>query len=216
MNLRRHWRLLVGAVLGGAASLLVPGDVLHRLLVGADLMFGFYLLTTWLMLRHVDPDTLARHAQAEDEGAFLIFLLALAAVSVSLMAVFNAIADDGATTAGRLLALASVPLGWVTLHTLFAQRYSHLWFRPGDEGGAGPDDLIGGLDFPRIRQPGLTEFLYYSFTIGMTFQTSDVDVTTTEMRRLTLWHAGVSFLYNTVLIALAVNAGITIAGGGGG
>ena len=60
----------------------------------------------------------------------------------------------------------------------------------------------------------MIDFLYHSFTIGMTAQTSDVAVTTSGMRRLTLYHAGLSFLYNTVLIALAVNAGMTIAGGG--
>ena len=217
MNLRKHWRFLAGLALGAAAAAVVPVGAMQRLLIGGDLLFAFYLLTTWLTGRQLTPDDLRRHASEEDEGALIIVLLALAAVAVSIVSIFDALAAGGARW-WQIGALISVPLGWLTLHTMFALRYAHLWYVPGDALAPPTNDnppKAGGLDFPDCDEPGLIEFLYYSFTIGMTAQTSDTGVTTTEMRRLTLWHAGVSFLYNTVLIALSVNAAMTVAGGGG-
>ena len=67
------------------------------------------------------------------------------------------------------------------------------------------------LDFPGQGDPGAWDFLYYSFVVGMTAQVSDVQVTTTVMRRATLLHGVVSFFFNTVFIAMAVNAGVALA-----
>lgn len=215
MILQRHWRFLAGLILGLIAVLLVQGRPLERLLVGGDVLFGFYLLTTWAVCRRMSAATLRAHARNEDEGAAVIFFIALSAVVVSLGAIFDVLSSTHPHGWERAAALISVPLGWATLHTLFAFRYAHLWYVPGDETGQGDPGRIGGLDFgPDTPEPGVIEFVYYSFTIGMTAQTSDTGATTTEMRRLTLWHAVVSFMYNTVLIALAVNAGFTSAGGG--
>jgi uncharacterized membrane protein len=54
----------------------------------------------------------------------------------------------------------------------------------------------GGLEFPDTNEPTGWDFLYYSFVVGMTAQVSDVQVLTTPI---------VSFFYNTVILALAVN-----------
>lgn len=214
MNLHRHWRFLLGALIGLGVVLAVDDRPLQRLLAGANVLFAFFLVSTWLVTRRMAPEVLRRHASQQDEGAVVIFLIALAAVAVSLAAIFDALSHGPAGGWHGIIALTSVPLGWVTLHTLFALHYAHLWYEPGDKTTDRHAGEEGGLDFgPDCDAPGMIEFLYYSFTIGMTAQTSDTTVTSTEMRRLTLWHGGISFLYNTVLIALAVNAGITAAAG---
>ena len=56
------------------------------------------------------------------------------------------------------------------------------------------------------------DFLYFSFVIGMTAQTSDVGIVGRPLRRLALAHGVVSFFYNTVIVALAVNAAVQMAG----
>jgi uncharacterized membrane protein len=58
---------------------------------------------------------------------------------------------------------------------------------------------------PGEEQPDYWDFLYFSFVIGMTCQVSDVQVTSRPMRRLTLMHGVLSFFFNTVIPALAVN-----------
>ena len=67
------------------------------------------------------------------------------------------------------------------------------------------------LKFPGTGEPGSWDFLYFSFVVGMTAQVSDVQVLTTQMRRATLKHSIVSFFFNTVLIAMAVNAVVAAA-----
>ena len=68
------------------------------------------------------------------------------------------------------------------------------------------------LDFPGKGDPCAWDFLYFSFVVGMTAQVSDVQVKTTVMRKAVLWHGIVSFFFNTVFIAMAVNAAVSMAG----
>ncbi len=153
----------------------------------------------------VTPDDLRRHAERSDEGLPLILLLAQASVGLSLTAIalmLNGDGNGGPLEAG--LALASVPLGWAMVHVLAGFHYACLYYTPDGEGDA------GGMTFPGTPQPGAWEFLYYAFVIGMTAQVSDVTVETTALRRVTLVHSVGSFFYNTVILALAVNAGVAL------
>ena len=99
------------------------------------------------------------------------------------------------------LALVSIGLSWVFVHLLFAVRYAHEYWQAG-----------GGLDFPGDEKPAFGDFLYFAFTIGMTFQTSDVAVSKRLLRQLTLVHALVSFLFNVVILAAAVNVAAGLVG----
>lgn len=211
-GLARHGRFLAGLAAGLAAGALAPQPPMTRLLLGGNVMFAVYLLGTAAFARGIDADELRRHAREDDEGVALILLIAVAAAAVSLAAVFDTLTGSGVPPWRRVAALMSVPLGWATLHTVFAFRYAHLWYAPQDVAGGADAQIRGGLAFEGSPRPGLTEFLYYSFTIGMTAQTSDIAVTTTPIRRLTLMHAVIAFFYNTVLIALAVSAGVAAIG----
>jgi uncharacterized membrane protein len=100
-----------------------------------------------------------------------------------------------------------------------ALHYAHLYWQPdGQQGDAsGPRE---GLQFPKDQdddaEPGAWDFLYFAFVIGMTAQTSDVQITTTRMRKFNLVHAIVSFFFNTVLVAVAVNVAVSGTGLAGG
>ena len=77
-------------------------------------------------------------------------------------------------------------------------RYAHLYYRDDAEGE-------GGLKFPGEHKPDDYDFAYFAFTIGMCFQVSDVLVTSRQIRRSVLFHAVISFAYNTVILALVLN-----------
>lgn len=212
MRLSHHRRFLVALAVGVAA--IVVGEVLGRpasralrLIVGGDAFFLVYLVLTFRYVQKTSAPALRRRAANPDEGLPLILLVTGATVVTSLASVFLLTRGGGAVgPAGLALALAAVPLGWLTLHTMIAFHYANIYYTPAGRGDA------GGLAFPRTPEPGLLEFLYYSFVVGMTAQVSDVDVTSTDQRRVTLVHGILSFFYNTVILALAVNAAANLGG----
>lgn len=195
----RHRRFLgaflLGATLGlGAMALgLTPG---RAVLIAANGFFAIYLALMAVYIHGLTPSDLRRHADLSDEGVPLIAALALGSVGLSLTAIGFSLQQASGIEAA--LAVASVPLGWAMLHVLAAFHYAALWY-----GGN-----ARGLAFPGNAAPDAWDFLYFSFTIGMTAQVSDVVVERPGLRRLVLGHGIVSFFYNTVILALAVNAAL--------
>ena len=195
---RKHKRFLIALALGlglWAASAPLPPEM--RALAGVNGFFATYLLLVALM--GLTPAALRAHAEIEDEGAVLILTLALVGVGVSLAAVFMVLNRESSLPEA-LFALAAAPLGWATLQVMAAFRYAHLWY------GAG-----GGLTFPGQTQPEVGDFLYFALTVGMTFQVSDVVVTSSRLRRMVMLHGLGSFFFNTVILALAVNAALALS-----
>lgn len=210
MELRkRHGRFLLALVAGVVAAALAW--VLHLSpaaisLVAADATFLVYLVLMIGLARQTSPDDMRRHAADRDEGLPLILCIAVAAVSISLTAILSVLRDPAGWQVA-VLAFAAAPLGWAMVHVLMAQHYAHAFYTP-DVGGSD----VGGLNFPDTKTPSLADFWYFSFGIGMTAQVSDVTVGTAPLRRWVLGHAVGAFFYNTVILALAVNAGVALAG----
>jgi uncharacterized membrane protein len=202
---RRHRGFIAAFGLGILAGLLafVQGVApVFCLLSGVNLFFLLYLGFAAARVRAATAPELRRHAAEEDEGVALILFLALVAVVASITAILVVLNHDETGLHARLAALASLPLGWATVHVLAAFHYAHLHYR-----GPGP-----GMAFPGKGEPEGWDFLYASFTIGMTAQVSDVEVQTRAMRQAVLVHGIASFFYNTGILALAVNAAVTAGG----
>lgn len=140
-----------------------------------------------------------------DEGRFVILLLVMLAAIVTLGAIFYELSTvKGLTGSQRtgpvILTVITIATSWIFTHTLFALHYAHDFY-----GG-----IIKGhpkrLDFPGDeKKPDYGDFIYFSFTIGTTSQTSDVCVSTKHMRRLVIIHSLVSFFFNTAVLALTIN-----------
>lgn len=172
-----------------------------RLLVAANVFFVLYVALTLFFVIRASADHLKRGAAEADEGLPIVLLVAGVAVLASLAAVTILLNAADATTSAKALAIAAIPLGWLTVHTIAAFHYAHLYYRP--KGG----DFARGLDFPGDDpSPGPWDFLYFSFVIGMTAQVSDVAVSSRILRRSVLGHGVLSFFYYTGIVALAVNA----------
>lgn len=175
--------------------------------VAANAFFATYLALTVIRIPRLSPAALHARAGEDDIPAWIIFLIAFGAVTSALAALFIMLnAARAAAGWPLLLAFSAVPLGWMTIHMMAAIHYAHLYWRPGD--GNGP---ARGLEFPKTPEPGGIEFVYFAFVIGMTAQTSDVTISTAAMRRVNVAHAVVSFFFNTVLVAAAVNAAVTLS-----
>jgi uncharacterized membrane protein len=200
---RHHGRFYLALVLG-AAVFLLTGSTPLRLAAGGDAFYGVYLVATLLQAGRGTPGMLRRRATYEDEGMILIVIITVAAIALSVTTMVSLLNGEGRPdTLTLVLAIASVPLGWLTLHTVAAFHYGHLYYVRAGHNGGGRD--AAGLSFPETDEPGSWDFLYFSFVIGMTAQVSDVQVVIMPMRRLVMIHSIVSFFYNTVLLALSVN-----------
>ena len=178
---------------GGPAPLAAAGDA----------FFLSYLIASAVYLRRSTADDLRQRAAREDEGIFVVVTIALVIIAVNITAVFIALNRDHAPGGVELmLIVATAPLGWFVLHIISAFHYAYLhYFDP--EGDRGPGKALA---FPDTQSPDLWDFLYFSFVIGMTAQVSDVQVCDSDMRKAVTGHSIASFFFNTVLIALVVNA----------
>ncbi len=159
----------------------------------------------------MDPETLRRvgadrPADARSSAA-VVTVVTFLAMLLSLWAIFlllNHPKDEGRLF--PILAVASVPLSWAMTHTLAAFQYARLYYSTGADGAH-----LGGFDF-RGDEPDGVDFLYQAFAVGASFSVSDVAASSRPMRRAILLHSLASFAYNTVLIAIAVNAALTFVG----
>jgi uncharacterized membrane protein len=103
------------------------------------------------------------------------------------------------------LAAAAVLCSWTLIHTLFTLRYAHLFYTYPERPGESHEKNILALEFPGTTMPDYLDFAFFSFVLGMTFQVSDVQITSPKLRRLALLHGFLSFVYNTIIIALSIN-----------
>lgn len=197
-------RLFLSALLGMVIAVALPPQWTFAVcaLVGWDIALAVYLSVTLWLMGHATVSHIRRRASTEDEGKFVILTLTVAAALASIGAIvmeLGAAKGHEPTQIALLLAVVTILLSWCFIHTIFALHYAHEFF------GEGSDRLEGGLDFPGKEEPDYWDFIYFSFVIGMTFQVSDVAITSKFIRRLVVAHGIVSFIFNTALLALMVN-----------
>lgn len=210
-NFQRHRPFIIAISL---SALVLIGSLIMTPSVaveGAAIVFFLtYLVIVFFRLPRLTAAHLKAHADSDDLPTFVIIAITFLAVSVSVVSLFSALNHTSGETIWSLaLAFLSVVFGWLTIHTMTAMHYAHLFWRPSK---VGKQQAHGGMEFPATKDPGIYEFLYFSIVIGMTAQTSDVTITTTSMRKFVLLHSIVSFFFNTVLVAAAVNAAVSLAG----
>jgi uncharacterized membrane protein len=135
----------------------------------------------------------------DDPGQLFAIVIDLVGSVISFAAAVLLIGRQqlASTSEAFWLVIVAVVSSWALMHTGFTVRYAHLYYRD--------DNQVGGLDFPGTADPDYLDFAYYSFVVGMTFQTADVSITDRSIRRLTLLHGLLSFVFNTLILALAVN-----------
>ncbi len=203
--------ILIAAIACGIlAWLLLPplGAGRTRLLLAWDVGCAVMLALCAVLFSHQRLNDVAANARRQEEGEWTIFALVLGTVAVSFAAVlgeFGAAKASGPEMRGLHMGMVGLTLllSWLVTHTLFCLRYAHEFYTGSDD----PNVPDGGLEFPGTRQPDYWDFMYFSLVLGMTFQVSDVQITARKLRRLAVVHGLLSFLFNTVIVALSVNIG---------
>lgn len=205
-------KLLISALLAVLFFFCVPVPKASHIVLSWDVFcLSQLILTGWTMLR-APSLAIRKEAQRQDSSRAYIFIVSLLAALFSLFSVIQMILSAQSNELYKALNLSSgtvcMVLSWVLVHTMFAIRYAHLYYaRDLDK----KDKHAGGLDFPSHPEdkepawPDFMDFLYFAFTIGMTFQVSDTAITDRHIRKIVLIHGLFSFAFNAAIIALSVN-----------
>jgi uncharacterized membrane protein len=200
---RLYAAIISGVVIGAVGPSSLSG--MQRAAIGWDGGIVLYLALLLLMALRATPETMHRRAQLEDATRWA-FLGLMATTAWFAMFALLGILHDARGAEGRysvvltLFAAATIVLSWLFAHTAFAIHYAHDYYTDQARKKA------QGLLFPGDeRDPDYWDFLYFSFVVGMTCQVSDVQVATRPWRRLVLAHGVLSFLFNTVVLALSIN-----------
>ncbi len=205
-------RLLCSVIIGlivGLLTRLVWGWEIS-VLMGWNVGALFLLAISFHIVHHATPEITRRRASSEDSGRNAVFALVSLSSAISLFASMFVLRQAKSISPHEVPMLVIASLGtvfssWFLTHVAFLFRYAHLYYREDGDGA-------GGLDFPGKGDPDDYDFAYFSFTIGMTFQVSDVTISDRTIRRHVLYHGLLSFAYNTMLIALALNILVGIIG----
>ena len=185
--------VVVAALLGSGVH---PANAV---LIGFDLAAVVFLGILAHLFSKATPTNMRAQAQAIDTGRWGVLWGGVVLSAVVLGALAN---ELNAAKSGGILALVvgvlSVILSWLFLNVMFAIHYAHGYY--GDFG-----DQHTGLEFPDTPKPDYWDFVYFSIVIGMTFQVSDVQITSNYLRRVVLLHSVIAFFFNVFIIAITVN-----------
>lgn len=190
--------LFAAILIGAAAAALGTGR--GAPLIGWDVLTVIFCGWTWAAIWRLDADSTASHANRDNPGHDLADLVLLGAAIASLLAVGMVLFGAGHAN-GNLkyvqagFALISVFASWTLIHTVFTLKYARLYY----------SGRVGGIDFNEKDAPQYSDFAYLSFTIGMTFQVSDTNIQTKQIRRTALRHAWLSFPLGVVIISATIN-----------
>jgi len=206
-HLLAHRRLIACMLVGCVAGAAWPGvdSLVTRALLGWNVLVWLYLALVVVALLRAEHGHYKRVALAQAESAAAVLAIVVGAAVVSLVAVVFELVAAKAAGPHHLLphlitASATVIGSWLLLPTLFGLTYAGEYYKHEPDCGLSFPDSEAGFE------PDHNDFLYFSFTIAVTAQTSDVGVTTRAMRRLVLFQSILSFAFNTTILAFSVNA----------
>nr|WP_230487717.1 DUF1345 domain-containing protein [Novosphingobium sp. ES2-1] len=192
--------LLLAAFCG---YLQIPGakQIADAAALSFDLAAGVFLLSLLPLLRDSDVTQMRAHATANDANRVLV----LAITTIVTMVVLAAISGElprasGGDRLAMVKLVGTLLLTWLFANSVYALHYAHLFYTSRD----GKD--AGGIDFPGTKTPDYLDFAYFSFTLGMTFQTSDTEITSKTVRRIATLHSFAAFVFNIGVIAFTINA----------
>jgi len=185
-------------------------DMINRILLSWDSFCIAMIVVSWILFFTTTAEELCDVVDKQDDGLRVIFSIVLIAVIFSVLGTLILIIHNSSSSLDKvfhaIVSLSPVLFSWILLHTIFAIRYAHLYH---DHNKLNTGSNVGGIEFPCKTQPDYVDFAYFSFIIGMTFQVSDVSVSSRVIRRFVLMHSVISFFFNTIIIALTIN---TVAG----
>lgn len=214
--MRSIYRVLISLVLAIGLFfilLILKVEVFTRIVISWDVFALTMIIWIWNVLIKMSSADLRTHAKIEDESRTVSFFIITTTGIISLMGIVILLNTH---TKGLVnphihapVSILGVGISWFLLHTIFTSRYAHLYYGGSSEHDD-PDEICGGIEFPGGEEPDFLDFAYFAFVIGMTFQVSDTNITFKKIRRNVLFHGLLSFVYNTIIVAISISVIINL------
>ena len=193
---------VVVTIVACAVAIPVAG-LAHGTLIGFDIGAIAFLSALLPLFKTCETDDMRRHAAENDANRVLLLVLTALVMLVILVAIALELGGKGEPTPPAImLVVATLFLSWLFTNTVYAVHYAHIYYLEG-EGEEGGDN--GGIDFPKTPEPDYWDFIYFSYTLGMTFQTSDSDICSRHLRRVATFHSFLAFVFNIGVVAFTIN-----------
>lgn len=193
--------LLFAAVLAAGAALAVPPlGQRFGVMAAFDVAALLFLASCIPLLRHESRHM--RAAARHNDANRVALLVITGAIGLAILATIASVLVPPGTPEPRRLTLviATLAIAWLFGNSVYALHYAHLFYS--QRGGRD----AGGLDFPQTPEPDYSDFIYFAWCLGMTFQTSDVTIASRPMRRAVTCHCLAAFVFNLGIIAFTINA----------
>lgn len=195
-------RFLLFCLLFPAAAIAAAGRLgpARGALAGFSLAAFVFLLSIAPLLRRGEADQIRTQARGNDANRAVLLGITGATMLVVLTAVAHEV-GGAHDTPSNILVVTTLVLAWLFSNTIYAVHYAHLYYsdatgRPGDD---------KGLEFPHCDEPDYWDFIYFSFTLGMTFQTSDVTIASRRLRRIVIGQCLAAFVFNLGVLSFTIN-----------
>lgn len=189
----------------GAFAAIPPLGLSRGILTAFDAAAIVFLASVYPLLDN-PSEQMRRAARDNDANRTLLLVITFVVTLVILTAVASEM-HGRSKPLTLALVLATLPLAWLFSNVVYALHYANLYYQDGKDGAD-----RGGLGFPSCDEPTYWDFIYFSFTLGMTFQTSDTAITNTTMRQVVTGHCLAAFVFNLGVLAFTIN----VIGGSGG
>ena len=197
------WRFILFTMLfvaGTPIAFRFTGDWLFAIMIAFILAAATFLISCVNLLTVRDSRTMRAHARANDANRAMLLAITGVVILVIMATVADEIVGSSPTrTSTRLMVIATLLLAWLFSNSIYALHYAHLAYRRATAEGC------QGIEFPGTREPVYADFVYFAFTLGMTFQTSDVAINDGGIRREVTFHCLAAFVFNIGVLAFTIN-----------
>jgi uncharacterized membrane protein len=171
-------------------------------MIGFDIAALAFLLMISPLLRRRDAEHMRESSRLNDANRATLLVVSGAVIVAILIAVGAEVTQkDQLVGWGKALVIATLALAWLFSNTVYALHYAHVFYL--QDGGTKRDQ--GGIEFPGRSDPDYADFFYFAFTLGMTFQTSDCEISSRRMRQIALMHSIAAFVFNIGVLAFTIN-----------
>lgn len=186
----------------------IPAEGLGRgTMIAFDVAAAIFLVSLWPLFGRGGAEQMRAASERNDANRAGLLGITGLTMLVILVSVAKELQGKNDMLAIAVV-VATLALAWLFSNTIYALHYAHLYYSDDDN-----ENDLGGLDFPDCKEPDYWDFVYFSFTLGMTFQTSDVEISSRRLRKIAIGQCLAAFVFNLGVLAFTINV-LGSSGGG--